>query len=344
MGAVIDLIGFVLGKLRRRRLINALRYEIPTSAFDDARFRLALAELDEAQPSEVLFIGQRLAAGCLSYGRDRLRIANVAMRAFPDAAWILSLDRDGHVRAAALQCLTAPAASRGRFIAIALRLNDWVPQVRAEAVRAAKIVWPATSPDIIAEAAPYLLKQRFAWQRWDDEALCIDELLTRPDVTLAIAVMLMNGRRGALGRTLSQALRFPAYDSELLNLATRAGLPDVRALAMKTILAGRATWAVGHEWIWTDKSMGERRRVAKTESRMISVPASPKLVEAGLADRSAMVRKIVADYATEHMARLPNIAEIASRLGSDRNAAVRDRADFIARHLNTPSIQPVSER
>jgi hypothetical protein len=337
MGVVIDFIGFVLRRSGRHRALGRGRpAAVAVATFDEGAFRGALAQLDRAQPSEVIVLGAGLAAACLKYGDDRRRVANVAMQAFPDAAWILSFDGDGYVRAAALQRLTSPACSTGRFIAIALRLNDWAPQVRTEAADAAKRVWPATSADVVAGAASYLLRQRFAWKRWAEEALCVDEVLGRPDVALAVTSLLLRGQFGALGRTLSQALRFPAYDIGLVNLATKARLPDVRARAMKTILSGKAVWPVGYDWAWVDKSMGERQRVVRTESRSVSVPASPNLVEVALADRSALVRKIAADDVIERMCDLPGIAEIASLLANDKSAAVRGRADYIKRHLNTP--------
>jgi hypothetical protein len=335
MGVVVDFIGFVLRRSRRR--VPGLHAGTPVATFHEGAFRDALAQLDSAEASDVLALGAGFAAACLEYGRDRRLAAGVAMQADPDAAWILCFDADGFVREAALRHLTSSASSTGRFVALALRLNDWVPEVRREATQALLRVWPLTSPDLIASAVPYLLRQRFAWRRWAEEALCVDEVLRNPNVAMAVTSLLLQGRSGALGRTLSQALRFEVYDLALAKLAVEARLPDVRAMAMKTVFRGKAIWPVGYGWAWVDKSMGERKRVVLTESRKVSAPEPSNLLEAGIVDRSALVRKVAADVVVERMNDLPGIAEIASRLANDKSAAVRDRADYIVRHLAAPA-------
>ncbi len=335
MGVVVDFIAFVLRKSGRPPLPDQWRRHVRYAAkFDEVAFLDALDQLDRAQPSDVSAFRAGVPAACLMFGEDRRHIANVAMQTFPDAAWVLSLDRDGYVRAAALQRLATPACSPGRFAAIVLRLNDWVPEVRAEAVEAAKRVWPTTPANVIAETVPYLLRQRFVWRRWTDEALCVDAVLSRPDVVEALTSRLLAGGVGALGRTLSHALRFPAYEAELVNLATNARRPDVRATAIKSLLSGLAVWPVGYGWTWIDKSMGYKRRIMLTESRRLSAPQPPNLVEIGLADRSALVRKITADHIVEHIDQLPGLADIASRLVADKSPAVRERGDYLVRHLS----------
>jgi hypothetical protein len=82
--------------------------------------------------------------------------------------------------------------------------------------------------------------------------------------------------------------------------------------------------------------MGERRKVIRTESRPISVRSPKSMVEIGLTDRSALVRKATADVVIERISDLPDVAAIASRLANDKSAAVRDRADYILRHLKSP--------
>ncbi len=333
MGVVIDFIERVLG--RRQRRMPGERSSTPMAVFDEAAFRTSLARLDSVQATEVLLLGAQFASTCLPYGHDRRRVARIALQAHPDAAWILCFDADGYIREAALGRLNSAAETTGRFVALTIRLNDWVPQVRQEAVAAFRRVWPLTSPSVIAGAVPYLLRQRFAWRRWTDEGDCVDEVLGDARVAGEVTSLLLCGRSGSLGRTLAQALRFPAYDLALPRLALEARLPDVRATAMKTILRRKAVWPVGHGWEWVDKSMGVRRRVTLTESRPVSTPETSDLLEAGLADRSALVRKVAAEVAVERMNDIPGIMEIVAVLANDRSAAVRDRADYIARHLES---------
>jgi len=330
---VVDFVNVVLrgtklGPSRDRPLA------IPNATFDEDVFLDGLAKLDLVRPADVIGLQSALSAMCLPYGGERHRVANVAMQAHPEAAWVLMFDGDGYIRESALRRLSVAPQSAGRFTGMALRLNDWVPQVRAEASAAASRLWPTTPPNIVAEAAPYLFRHRFDWERWGPEALCVDEVLARPDVAEAVTSMLHRQRSGALGRTLSQALRFEAYDAGLGQLALSALLPDVRAVAIKSLLNQRASWPVGHDWEWIDKSMNRRRRIVRTESRQISTrQGGAQMLEAALADKSALVRKVAADVLVERMGELSNIAELASLLVNDPSAAVRDRAAFIFRKI-----------
>ncbi|WP_304171644.1 hypothetical protein [Phenylobacterium aquaticum] len=334
MGVVIDFIELVLG--RRRSQVPGPRTRMPFAVFDEAAFGASLAHLDLAKATDVLLLGGQFAATCLPYGDDRRTAARLAMQAHPDAAWILCFDSDGYIREAALRRLNSPAETTGRLVALTLRLNDWVPQVRQQAVEAFRRVWPLTPPGVIAGAVPYLLRQRFIWRRWTHEGNCIDELLGDASVAAEVILLLLHGRSGSLGRTLAQALRFPVYDPALAKLALEARLPDVRATAMKTIMQGEAVWPIGHGWAWIDKTMGVRRRITLTERRSVSAPEPPDLLKAGIADRSALVRKVAAAVAVERMNNIPDITEIVAVLANDRSAAVRDRADYIRRHLGSP--------
>ena len=327
------LIDFISSVVRRRS-----RPHRQTATFsarvDEAALTPALAQLDAAKTADVRIDGPTRTASFLSCGDDRRHVANVVMQARPEAAWVLSMDGDGYVRAAALERMRAPAETAARFTTIALRLNDWVPEVRAEAVRAARRVWSETPPEVAAQASPYLLSQRFLWKRWgEEEAACVDEVLRRSDVAERLTARLKEEVSGPLGRTLLQALRFPIYERGLAELATGARLPTVRAVAVKTLLTGKACWPVGLDWTWVDKSMGERRRVVVSQSRPLVMPPPSDLVSSALVDCSAMVRKAVADYITNNMAVMPNVRDIAQQLSNDRSAAVRDRADYLLRHL-----------
>lgn len=310
----------------------------PVARFRAAACLDALAWLDTARASEVLGYGSHSGFDCIHYGTGRRQSALEALEDHPVAAWIFCFDRDGHVRQAALRRLSTPAITTGRFVAVAVRLNDWVPNVRQEAVEAFRRIWPITSPEVIAEAAPYLLQQRYLWRRWGDEALCIDEALGSPAATEVIVAKLLRSNVGGLGILLRQALRYEALDPSLVRLATEARRPDVRATALKTILTGKATWHVGYGRVWIDKSMTKERRVARTESRTVAITEPPGLLQAGLEDRSALVRKTAADVAVDRMHDLPDAAGIAARLAGDTSPAVRLRGDYMIRHLATSAV------
>ena len=212
MSVVVDF----LAQLMRRRSApssSGAGSEDVGATLDMAALQESLERLDHAKAPEVNATA-RQSPTCVTYGADRRDVASIAMQARPEAAWVLSFDEDGYIREAALQRIVTPPISVGRFMSVALRLNDWVPEVRAEAARAATRIGPTLSPEIIAQAAPFLLRQRYAWRRWDGGAYHLDTLLARPDVIDAIVGMLCNTLAGPLGATRSLA-RF----IELLDLA-----------------------------------------------------------------------------------------------------------------------------
>jgi hypothetical protein len=95
---------------------------------------------------------------------------------------------------------------------------------------------------------------------------------------------------------------------------------------------------VGYEWIWIDKVYGVRKRVPKLDSRPIDgVPPIADLIRQGIEDKSAMVRRVIADALNEARSQLPDADSLVDKLARDRNAAVRSRADFMLRHPVVPS-------
>lgn len=308
---------------------------MPDATFREEGLRHSLRRLDDLGPEGVSGMGYRAAAGCLSYGDNRRRVAAKVLRDHPEAAWVLSTDADGYIREAAIRKLRSPPTSAGRFVALTLRLNDWVPQVREAARIAAANLFPLTAPDTVAAAAPYVLGRRHLWARWgQDERSLIDAAFLRADVMAALTERLVDGRSGGLAGTLRNALRTPGLDGELLRLAFDARSPAVRALALRTLLEGRATWTAGYAWAWQDKALGIRRRVPRMEGREVAatLPA-PALIRRGLADRSALVRRVAASALIARADEMPDAAELATALARDPSASVRDRAAFLLRDL-----------
>ncbi|MFT4253578.1 MAG: hypothetical protein QM608_13965 [Caulobacter sp.] len=273
------------------------------------------------------------------YSRDALDLTDVRrdhgrrlLRRRPDTAWLLAFDPDGHLRQAALESLPHPPRTRLEFLAVVVRLNDWVPQVRHAAETAARRLLPHAAPEAIAEAAAYLLPRRYAWSRWTDEAVVLDAALGRADVAAHVARDLETMTSGP-GRAILQAMqRFPAMDAHLPTLAARARIPAIRAAALETLLRGRARWPVGHGWLWIDKSYGVRRRIVLTEERPLTItPDAAALIRAGAADRFALVRKVAVDALEARRADMADAADIARSLLGDPSGGVRARAEFLLR-------------
>ena len=266
---------------------------------------------------------------------QRLRVSDSALLAAqPDVAYLFIFHRNGFLRERALNQLHGPIESAFYVTVLAYRLNDWVPQVRAAAARCADRVLPSTSPEIIAEAAMFLLGRRFAWGRWKKEAESLDQALSRRDVVDAIADVLLHARSGPMGAILRHATRWAAIDRHLEELSTGAFLPSVRAIALQVQIDGVARWPVGWTKQWTNKIYGEYRPVRAYDERPVTgCRALETCVKQGARDRSAAVRKIAATALVKVRATLSNRDLIVGLLEHDSSAAVRQRVEFVKRSI-----------
>ena len=253
----------------------------------------------------------------------------------PMLAPLLLFHRDGFVREAALERMTAPQ-SPFFLAALAWRLNDWAEPVRQAAHRCAERVFASSEADVVFGAAPFLLTRWLYWRRWDPESsMLIDALLARPDVSVMLATQRFEREaEGSLGRELRLALRIDALDTHLPSLAKKARQPAVRAVALRTLLSGHASWPTGFATIWVDKRYGLTRRVMRFGNRPLKYRPSPEaLIAQGLQDGSAMVRRVAADGLIEHRAIYPGLEAAIDALSQDRSAALRARARWLTEKL-----------
>ena len=249
-----------------------------------------------------------------------------------DLEYLFLFHGDGRLRQAALLKMAGGAPNAFFFAAIAWRLNDWAPPVREAAGNCASRVFPATDPAVIAEAALFLLDRARRWQRWKEEAAILSATLARPDVARHLAGLLATGRSGPLGALLRYALQREGIDPYLPDLASKAFLPTVRAVALQSLIERCATWHIGFERRWVDKSFNITRRVAVFGSREFPHSRSVQaLIAEGARDKSALVRKVAASGLIRHRSSLENVDPIIEALAADKNRAVRERAEFILR-------------
>jgi hypothetical protein len=251
----------------------------------------------------------------------------------PDYAWVFLYHPDGHLREASLHAINTLPPAPFFTSALAWRLNDWVPQVRQAAKRCLQRVAPQIQARVAADAAFYLLARRFVWRRWRDEASILDQIFERDDVLAALAAELEVRATGSLVACLRQAMRFPGFDRHLPGLAAGAAQPSVRAVAYQSLISGKVSWPVGFEWFWVDKIYNKRRIVPTLQARDIGRNGSlDDILAAAIHDRSAFVRKIVADAMITVRSQVADEAPLVAKLAADRSAAVRSRADFMLRH------------
>ena len=257
----------------------------------------------------------------------------------PDYGWLLLFHWNGYVREQALDAISTPPASPFFFAALAWRLNDWVGPVRRAAARCAERVLPRISPEVAANAAPYLLDRRLAWGRWNDEANVLDPIFGSRDVIANLAIYLQEQSTGPLATCLRNALRYPNIDEHLPRIAAAAVQPSVRAIAYQCLMTGKAIRPVGFEWAWIDKVYGLRRRVPVLALREVrTTRPGVEWIRDGIRDKSILVRRVAADALVAARSQLADAGDLIAQLAADRSSAIRSRADFMMRHpLPEPS-------
>lgn len=250
--------------------------------------------------------------------------------ALPGLEYLFLFHRDGRLREAALLKMTGGLPSPFIFATVLWRLNDWAAPVRQAAARCASRAFPVTAPSVVARTAAELLVRQASWGRWRDERTLLDCVFGRDDVAAHLAKLIAEETTGPQASTLRYALRTPGLDQHLERLARKAVQPSVRAVALNALIDGKAEWPTGTAWQWIDKSIGLRRRVPVFDHRPLSV-AVPReaLIEQGIADRSAAVRRVALAGVIRHLLGTNEAAAIATPLLQDQSPSVRERAEFI---------------
>lgn len=261
---------------------------------------------------------------------DSKRTPLQQLETVPGLEYLFIFHADGHFREAALRKIAGPLPSAFAFAAIAWRLNDWVPEVRAAAVECAARTFPVTAAGIVAAAAMALLRRENSWGRWTTERTLLAKAIERPEVAAALAEAIIARRTGPGATVLRQALKGATFDRHLPRIARSAAQPSIRAIAAQALIDGITTWPDGWEWRWIDKSMGNRRREPRLGRRNFQ-PTVPRqeLIEACARDRAATVRKIALASLIRYDLVSPEARRIATALVDDPSRAVRERAAFI---------------
>lgn len=247
----------------------------------------------------------------------------------PRLEYLFLFSSDGYVREAAVKKL---AATPSPFFAsaLALRLNDWVPQVRRAAGLAVARLFGNGEAPVLAEAALFLLARTPLWSRDPAAVSVLSDALTRADVVEALLVRLKTRRDGLALEAQRAAMMSPALDSHLLALATEAVNPAARMIAFDALLRGKVRRRTGFQRQWIDRTFNLYRRTPTFERRSIERPLPLQdLIGLAARDRSAAVRRIAGDILVSNRRDLPDIAPLLALLRNDRSAAIRQRIAFI---------------
>jgi hypothetical protein len=242
----------------------------------------------------------------------------------------------GYVRQAAMEALSSSPRCPFEVAAVVYRLNDWVGNVRTASTTYAREFLVTARAEAISESAFFLLSQMSFLSRWDDQALSVlQDSIYRTEVLEEMRKQFLAPRGGKVGQTLRLVLRRADFDLHLEELALDARLPTVRAIAVETLLMGRARWFVGYRREWVNKVYGITRRVAEFETRNVEIDYGVEIILGAAArDKSSLVRRITADFLISKRGNsTAGMAELSDALRNDKSSAVRSRIDFLDRMI-----------
>jgi hypothetical protein len=268
-------------------------------------------------------------------GLKRTNIDSI-FQEYPDLGWLLIFHGNGYIREAAMKALTTPPSCPFELAAVVYRLNDWVENVRSASVIYARKFLPMMKAEIISDSAFFLLSQLSVLNRWDGAAISVvNENIYRPDVLNKLKERFIETCTGKVSLSLRQILKQSNFDGCLNEVALNAKLPNVRAVAIETLLMERARWLVGYRKEWVDKVYGVTRRVAEFKTRDVKVDYQQMLILPSAAqDKSYFVRRVAADFlVTKCQNMTPQMIDVLDRLSDDKSTVVRARIEFIRSKL-----------
>lgn len=253
----------------------------------------------------------------------------------PDLAQVFLFHGDGFLREAALQRLSGPVRLPVVAYGLLERLNDWSPEVRSAAALAFGRCFPASDPDILLEPVWTCLQNARGWSRWNGGYdHLVGAILSHEALTARLLQRFIEDRRGGTGTIFQALCRDPRFDRFLVQIATRANLPSLRAKAVDSISRALVFWPLGtSRKVWTDKPLGLYRLEPELASRPLSHPidALPVLTET-VRDQSIVVRRIALDGIIAHRddSRFrPLVESVLATLPSDPRPSIQSRLTFL---------------
>ena len=250
----------------------------------------------------------------------------------PGLNYLYMFHRSGYVREAALDRIDGPLVSPFWYAAVALRMNDWVAEVRMAAVQCALRTFPRTPPENIAQARASLAPRLDQWRRWGRGARdTVERSFGDPKVQLEFIGLLMGSTLANAAGALRSALHNSSLDHELPSLAQSAAKGEVRAVALSTLISKTASWCEGYKREWVDKGYGRFKLVPIVVTRPVDHSLDvADLIRQGAADRSSLVRRAAVMGLVYHYRSMLDSRPLVERLATDKSYAVRWRAEYIA--------------
>lgn len=257
----------------------------------------------------------------------------------PDLAYLFIFHRNGFLRQAALDRISGPLPNAFLVTALAWRLNDWVEQVRDSALVCATKCFPETDAQSLANFFLGTVRIRTSWGRWSiNEQEVLHRAISRTKVNDEIVTMLLTGKQGPLPSALSTLLRYDWIDPYLATIASTAILPGLRAIALRSLISGKAKYTDGTVWRWINKPFGIGRHQPRIVERRLSVESAPlTLIQAAISDNSAIVRRVALSGLIEHGLFDALDTAVIKRCSKDSSSSVRSRADYILKQTASDS-------
>ena len=316
-------------------------------AIDPANLQQLMQVFDGFSPFDVPMVGRNVSRAFADYIwilelQNRPSLVKAAFETamatgkMADLAWLNLFNYDGIFREAALQGIKEPPRSGFWMAALLYRLADWVPEVRRAAERCILHLGDTIRPDIVIDALAFALAPENASRMSLNGQPAGLHFLARSDVFEDLQARLLLEPIGGSHRLLRQITATTnRFDHMLDALAHTARHPAVRARALKLLLTGRAEDISGYRQVYV-KSSNMFHHEAVVTSRQLEVSADvPALIAAGARDSAATVRKIAADGLVLHRNSLADIETVIAAFDHEKNAAVRERVDFVKRQLRT---------
>lgn len=258
----------------------------------------------------------------------RLLVAPIAaprLSPSPQGRWIRMMHPNGYIREEVFTAIDQPPPAPVFLAALLQSLNDHVPEVRAAAEQCLVRVRDRMSDTVITAVVPYLVTRRASWQDPGDRA-AVAALLDREDARNAIRALLMTSHAAWLPRFFRNLLALAIADPWLVDLATGAGHPAIRARSTLVLVEGKVDRLLEFQGLWRDPLRNQVRivEVAFDVGRLISTNAK---------DNTVTVRKAAAEGLVRHYRTLPDIEQQLAAFGNETNAVIRNRVNFVRRKL-----------
>ena len=239
--------------------------------------------------------------------------------------WLRLMHANGYVREEVLKGIDEAPPAPIFLAALLLSLNDHVPQVRAEASQCLGRLHETTSAAVISATVPYIVTRWPGWAKAKDrEANLV--LLKREDVGPSIRSLLIASNAAWLPRFFRDLLSSDIADGWLVDLATEARHPAIRARSTIVLVEGKVDRLVEFRSLW--------RNPLRNPARRVDTPFDiAALISTGALDRTVAVRKAAAEGLIRHYRSLPNVSQLLGSFSREKNAVIRNRLDFIRRQL-----------